>query len=63
MGIEAKFGVKIRAIQDNMTIIGDPGKVFGPNGALESLLALRLRRLASSQRDPSFNASERRMPP
>jgi hypothetical protein len=40
-GIEAKFGVEIRgAIQDDMTIIGDADKVFGPNGALESLLAL-----------------------
>jgi hypothetical protein len=32
-GIEAKFGVEIRAIQDNMTIIGDPDIFFGPNGA------------------------------
>jgi hypothetical protein len=39
-GIEAKFNVEIRAIQDNMTMMGDPEQIFGPGEALESLLGL-----------------------
>ena len=37
-GIEAKFKVKIRAIQDDITMMGDPEQIFGPDKALESLL-------------------------
>jgi hypothetical protein len=36
-GIEAKFKVEIHAIQDNMTMMGDPEQIFGPGKALESL--------------------------
>jgi hypothetical protein len=39
-GIEAKFNVEIRAIQDGMTMMGDPEQIFGPGKALESLLEL-----------------------
>jgi hypothetical protein len=39
-GIEAKFKVEIRAIQNDMTLMGDPEQIFGPGEALESLLQL-----------------------
>jgi hypothetical protein len=39
-GIEEKFNVKIRAIQNDMTMMGDPEQIFGPGKALESLLEL-----------------------
>jgi hypothetical protein len=39
-GIEVKFKVEIHAIQDDMTMIGDPERIFGPGKALESLLEL-----------------------
>ena len=35
-----KFKVEIRAIQDDMTMMGDPEQIFGPDKALESLLEL-----------------------
>ena len=31
-GTEAEFGVDVEAIQDNCAVMGDPVKVFGPNG-------------------------------
>jgi hypothetical protein len=39
-GIEDKFKVEIRALQDDMTMMGDPEQIFGPGRALESLLKL-----------------------
>jgi hypothetical protein len=39
-GIKAKYKVGIRAIQDDMTMMGDPEQIFGPGKALESLLEL-----------------------
>jgi hypothetical protein len=39
-GTEAKFKVEIRAIQDDMTMMGEPEQIFGPGKALESLLEL-----------------------
>jgi len=39
-GIEVKFKVEICAIQDDMTMMGDPEQIFGPGKALESLLGL-----------------------
>jgi hypothetical protein len=39
-GIEAKFKVEIRAILDDMVVMGDPEQIFGPGRALESLLKL-----------------------
>jgi hypothetical protein len=39
-GIEAKFKVEIRAIQDDMTMIGEPEQIFSPGCALESLIEL-----------------------
>ena len=36
---ELKFGITIRAIQDDMTLLGDAADIFGVNGALEFLLA------------------------
>jgi hypothetical protein len=39
-GILEKFKVKIRAIQDDMTMMGDPEQTFGRDKALESLLEL-----------------------
>jgi hypothetical protein len=38
--IEEKFKVEIRAIQDDMAMMGDPEQIFGPGNALESLLEL-----------------------
>jgi hypothetical protein len=39
-GIEEKFNVEIRAIQDDMAMMGDPEQIFSPGMALESLLEL-----------------------
>jgi hypothetical protein len=39
-GIEAKSGVEIRAIQGNMTIIGDPNTILVRMEPIESLLFL-----------------------
>ena len=36
---ELKFGITIRAIQDDMALLGDAAVIFGENGALDFLLA------------------------
>jgi hypothetical protein len=55
-GIESKFGVEIRAIQDDMTIMGDPDTIFGPGMALESLLEL-LDKVGLKPNKSKFSAS------
>ena len=39
-GIESQFKVEIRAIQDDMTLVGDPDRIFGEGKALKALLEL-----------------------
>ena len=38
--IEAKFEVEIRAIRDDMMMMGDPKQISGPGKAFESLFEL-----------------------
>jgi hypothetical protein len=48
--VEEEFGVEVRAIHDDMTLIGDPDVVFGEGKALEKLLTL----LAEKGLKPNF---------
>jgi hypothetical protein len=61
-GIEAKFKVKIRAIQDAMMMMGDPEPIFGPSKAVESLLELLAKANLPHNRAKS-SASALRMVP
>jgi hypothetical protein len=49
-GIEAKFKVEIRAIQDDITMMSDPEQIFGPGKAMKSLLELLVKVNLSSSR-------------
>jgi hypothetical protein len=49
-GIEAKFKVEIRAIQDDMTMMGDPEQISDPGKGLESLFELLAKMILSLNR-------------